>query len=160
MVNDANLFKRIIVNFVLVGLVAGMLTVGTQWTLNNFTKTNELVNARIDGPSIVKPDDLVTVKYDVVRYEDCQLDISRIFKRPDGREIQLQKLTMLITAKNPPETLKDQSYQVKIDAEVLNKDEQEVDGYLFPRSQRFCNWLDNFQRRIVDMAGVHLKVTR
>lgn len=155
--------KNFLADLTSVILIAAVLTFSVQWSLNTFTATSDYLNPRITGSSVVKMGEPITVWYDVKRYRSCNIEISRLFQRHDGREIQLQRIvqnTNLDKADRLPVVLQGQSYTVVAPIDVFNPGESEIEGVLFPRTRLHCNWLDEIIPRVKDRPGVKIKITR
>lgn len=127
------------------------------WSLNRLWTPTEFYDPHVTGPTVLHVRDVVHVAYTVIRHQTCKLEISRLARRPDRREIQLQYVIQLISATDVPQP---SGYTAEIVPGVLNEGEDEVDLIILSRVQYFCNELDYWHARVVDMEGVHIKVVR
>lgn len=130
------------------------------WLMQNLTMpSTRILNPTIVNKQPVYVGDSVTVVYQIIRYRTCRLEITRLFERPDNREIVLQYSVSNIEA-DPQPFLRSGSYTATIDPGVLNPDESEITGTLFSRIQYFCNGLDYAWPRFWRTPGVLLTVAR
>lgn len=142
-------------------IVVGTFTlVATQWTLNTFTKVSEVENMHVVGEPVTKIGEPFDIRFDAIRYQTCTMDVSRMARRPDGREHQLQRDNVAVTVGPNPPTRVTNTYTIKMPEQVLNPGEDELDVYVFSKGVYLCNWLDNFQRRVKEFPGVWIKVKR
>src|SRR6516165_7846332 len=75
-----------------------MVTVTTTyWYIENTFGNTSMVTEPVANGTRFHVNDTLILQYHVVRYKTCELHLTRIFKRPDLRETQLQYVIQAIT---------------------------------------------------------------
>ena len=135
-----------------------MVTVTTTyWYIENTFGNTSMVTEPVANGTRFHVNDTLILQYHVVRYKTCELHLTRIFKRPDLRETQLQYVIQAITGDEPP-IIRNQGFQVRIPEGVLNPHEKKVSGEVFTRIQYLCNGLDYLFPRTIDQEKVTITV--
>lgn len=127
------------------------------WFFQNvFTKPTDIVDQVIVSPEPggVFPGSIVTVKFNVIRYRSCNLEISRVLEQdtPFRREIVVQVVVQSIDADDPP-FKRESGYSVQVPIET-----EPGPYWLFSRVRYFCNGLDYLWPRIQRFPRMHLEI--
>lgn len=148
-------------NFFVVVLTTALFTIfavfGFWWFENHFEKSTVFENPHVLGPWVLKPGDNLSVRYDVIRYKSCKLEIGRFIRRGlDSREVLMQSVVQNIVAN--PGRRRVSGYDAEIPKGILNPGETCIAAEAFSKVQYFCNGLDWAVSRVVDMEPVPLVI--
>lgn len=123
------------------------------WGTNTFSPSSRFENPVLQGSSVVQPGDFVTVKYRVVRYRTCTLEINRVVEASsDRREFLLQSIIQPVVVDNPP-LERDLSYNVQLPYDLAPGEYK-----LFTRVRFYCNGLDWLWPRLTTTPKLDLTV--
>jgi hypothetical protein len=135
----------------------GIIGIFSFWTYERYALPTSMILNPTANTDKIHVGDILQLKYDVKRYKTCELHLTRIFKRSDGKEIQLQYVTQAIT-KDAPVITRQQGYQVTIPDGILDLRETKNTGIVFTRIQYFCNGLDYIFLNTIDQPPVPLTI--
>jgi hypothetical protein len=135
-------------------------TIGYYKIKHHFYISSEMTEARLMGPSVVKPLDVITLGYFMARFDTCTLAVARILKRVDGvdgngHSIYGNSETIIQEGNQnfKPGPKFWQTYTATIPKSM-------VDGHyeLFSRSRYFCDDLDNSEPRIYETQHIPIEI--
>ena len=85
------LLGRIAGYFLVVVVLLQLTWITKQAYDRSVYKTTIIKNVRIEGDTVIRPGDNISVSYDVARFDTCSIQITRVITGTHGREYTVQE---------------------------------------------------------------------